>query len=205
MQSIHGVQVHDRCAILAHNSEMYLAVSFGVMRARAVSVNLNWRSPACNLSELAQKSECTVLFSSRAFQDVAQTIASNIVGLRVVFLDDLPQLQDSYSPDLIVGPDNLPCQVSDDAVVFFTSGSTSLPKAVPHTHATLMWLSHAYLSAFPEPYSTDNPHASTLCFFPYFHVMGYSVNMVFNLYCGIKTYIHADAEHAKLSPEMLMR
>ena len=169
----YGVSVGTRCAILGHNSTLYLAVSFAIMRAGGVSVNLNWRSPAQNLAELAQKTECDFLFATEAFKDAAFTIKSSIKRLVVVSLLCLQP-----KPNTALHKMSIPCKLSDTAVIFFTSGSTSLPKAVPHTHASLMWLAESYYRAFPTPYETTNPDAGTLCFFPYFHVMGFSVNMI---------------------------
>ena len=57
------------------------------------------------------------------------------------------------------------------AAVFFTGGTTGTPKAVPHTHAGLLWWARASLQAIPEPFETRAvPHAGTACFTPYFHV-----------------------------------
>jgi acyl-CoA synthetase (AMP-forming)/AMP-acid ligase II len=168
------VQALDRCAILAHNSEKYLAVSLGLMRSRAISVNLNWRSPVVNLTELVRKSECRFLFATAAFAATAQEIAAAVTSVEVVYFDSLLDLHDLGPCRDVDETSEVACGLSDTAAVFFTSGSTSLPKAVPHTHATLMWLAESYYQAFPEPYSNANPDAATLCFFPYFHVMVYN-------------------------------
>ena len=148
------------------------------MRCRAVSVNLNWRSPAAQLIELVERCKCRVLFASQHFEEAALVISGACQSILIQDLELHGPLSNENRPIL--------CEPSDNAAIFFTSGSTSLPKAVPHTHQSLMWLQHQYLQAFPEPYRTVDPHAGTLCFFPFFHVMGYSVNMLFNLYAGIR-------------------
>ncbi len=62
------------------------------------------------------------------------------------------------------------------AVVFFTSGSTKTPKAVPHTHNELMWLAHQYVAQLDGGRADEE--GGTLCLFPFFHVMGYVHNFV---------------------------
>jgi acyl-CoA synthetase (AMP-forming)/AMP-acid ligase II len=140
--------------------ETHLSISFALMSLRAVSVNLNWRSPAKTLAELTAKTSCKLLFATEKFRAKAQEIGS-ACGVTVIYLEAFQMQLDGASHSLCR---SLECQPEDTAVVFFTSGSTSLPKAVPHTHASLMWLAETYYRAFPEPYDTANPNASTLCF-----------------------------------------
>jgi long-subunit acyl-CoA synthetase (AMP-forming) len=165
LQANYGIKRGDHCAILSHNSTEYLALSIGIMRSQAVSVNLNWRSPAANLVQLVEKSKCTIVFATHHFEEVAQVLAACV---HVVYIEDM-ELHKPVTSDRS-RKFTIPCQPTDNAVIFFTSGSTSLPKAVPHTHASLMWLQHQYYAAFPAPYQTTDPNAGTLCFFPYFHV-----------------------------------
>lgn len=69
-----------------------------------------------------------------------------------------------------------PPQISPSmpAAVFFTGGTTGTPKAVPHTHASLLWVADRQLAFTPEPFSEGaGERAGTVCFTPYFHVMGF--------------------------------
>eukprot|EP00966_Prymnesium_polylepis_P069351 1612052-Prymnesium_polylepis.1 len=45
--------------------------------------------------------------------------------------------------------------------------------------------------------------AGTVCFTPYFHVMGYVANLCFNLVAGIRSAVLASTE-AKLNPQLLL-
>ena len=75
------------------------------------------------------------------------------------------------------------------AAVFFTGGTTGVPKAVPHTHAGLLWFAAAALEKFPAPFAPSVAEPGTLCFTPFFHVMGFSANLVFNLYAGCRAFL----------------
>ena len=92
-----------------------------------------------------------------------------------------------------------------DAVcaVFFTGGTTGSPKAVPHTHRALLWLAAALQAEHPAPVADDVRHAGTLCLAPYFHVMGFVANLVFNLHCRCRASLLAEPE-ARLSPRLML-
>ena len=57
----------------------------------------------------------------------------------------------------------------------------------------------------PKSRNPADPNAGTLCFFPYFHVMGFSCDMCLSLYAGIRCLMHADAANVTLSPDLMMR
>ena len=90
------------------------------------------------------------------------------------------------------------------AAVFFTGGTTGDPKAVPHTHSSLLWLAESLLRFYPDPFSPDVPHAGTLCFTPYFHVMGFVANFIFNLHAGCRAFILSSESSGKLSPRLML-
>jgi long-chain acyl-CoA synthetase len=70
----------------------------------------------------------------------------------------------------------------DDAVVLFTSGTTGLPKAVPHSHAAFT----ARVKAFAQPAVAD--HQVRLLCVPIFHVGGLLGQCV-SLYAGHTTVV----------------
>jgi long-subunit acyl-CoA synthetase (AMP-forming) len=114
------------------------------MCCRAVSVNLNWRNPANTLANLVRNSGCRFLFASRCYSEVAKEIkASNSSLLKIIFIEDLEEqmLSSALGDGSGYGEgveltavseadsSSLKCKLHDVCAVFFTSGSTSLPKA----------------------------------------------------------------------------
>ena len=95
------------------------------------------------------------------------------------------------------------CCRSSSAVVLFTSGSTSKPKAVPLTHRGLLWQCARKLGASGEVVA--QPAAGSLCFLPNFHVIGWTNNFLFNLYAGIRCAVQHQAESAPLSPRLMLQ
>ena len=111
------------------------------MCCRAVSVNLNWRTPASTLASLVRGSGCRFLFASRFYSQLAKEIEEkSLAGLKVVFMEDLVHTPLGEGEEGIELPElrsktvedqagTLRCELQDVCAVFFTSGSTSLPKA----------------------------------------------------------------------------
>ena len=89
-----------------------------------------------------------------------------------------------------------------NAAVFFTGGTTGTPKAVPHTHAALLWFAARSGEVMAAAVVSEHMSNGTICFAPYFHVMGFVANFVFNLHCACRSVI-ADTEVTLSAPIML--
>ncbi len=73
----------------------------------------------------------------------------------------------------------------DTAVVLFTSGSESLPKAVPLTHANILTNIRDFMKAF-----ACRPQDRLLGMLPPFHSFGITVTICFPLCTGLRTVYH---------------
>ena len=71
-----------------------------------------------------------------------------------------------------------------NAAVFFTGGSTGSPKAVPHTHRALLWHAAKSLEFIVATGVLKHGCTGTICFTPYFHVMGFVVRVDAELDAG---------------------
>jgi acyl-CoA synthetase (AMP-forming)/AMP-acid ligase II len=216
-----GVKSGTRVAFLSHPSVDFFALSIAVVSMGAVSVNLNYRQPNATLVEMVKLTRSDYLLVGNPFQSQARAISNCVLEwqIKVHFIGknhdnnvssdgekiDLPSSAPAGAKFLI---DNYSPQPSDVALVFFTSGSTGLPKAVPHTHGELLWNTHAKLMAtvirdFPTTTTNDPP--ASLCFLPIFHVIGYTNNFLFNLYAGLRCLVNdlADSPAHGLSPALV--
>ena len=171
-----GLRNGEYCGLLAHNSPSYVAISLGAMQLGAVSVNLNWMQPSSVHKALLVGLGARLLCVSDGFQKAASEGVLPIAGLKPLRVEDLARQRGRASAaeraelearvGAVVRPDA-------PAVVFFTSGTTGMPKAVPHTHAGLLWHAASTLATFPAPFGPSVPQPGTLCFTPFFHVMGF--------------------------------
>ena len=110
----------------------------GLHLAGKLPVMLNWTTGPANLGHAVQKLSIRCVVTSRKLID---RLSIEVAGADYIFLEDLrtkigklsalrPLLASYLFPRAFLG--NLPMpKVDDPAVVLFTSGSESTPKAVP--------------------------------------------------------------------------
>ena len=211
-----------RVALLSHACADSLALSLAVTALGRTLVCLNWRQPPPVLAQLLRGLHCDVLLAGRSFVGLAREIAfarsSEGMGQAalVILIDgaedesglslneeialNLPAVHTDPTDgsSITVGLPQVDADVSpsDTAVIMFTSGTSSLPKAVPLTHGGLLWSCAAKAQAEREHLGLDfmSPaswggqghaqqllHRGTLAFLPTFHVIGFTNNFLYNL------------------------
>lgn len=129
----HGVSVGDRVAVLHDNHPEFLPATLATMRLGAVFVPLNSRLADAELASLVRDSRPTVLVTSSAHES---RLAGVLGGSPAVVL----RTDDSSWPALDAPAD--PFDVGDfdeDAAagLFYTSGTTGLPKGAVITHRNI--------------------------------------------------------------------
>ncbi|MEJ6770675.1 MAG: class I adenylate-forming enzyme family protein [Paracoccaceae bacterium] len=136
-----GVLRGDRIGLLAGNGIDWLTVAFGVAAAGAILVPFSTWSTRDELAYLLSESDCRILFVTSDFEgrdfttDVAELTPQDgprLISLECrgdarftpmeVFLGGITAVPNTTTPD-------------DDAMVLYTSGSTSRPKGVRLTRA----------------------------------------------------------------------
>eukprot|EP00966_Prymnesium_polylepis_P195290 4526742-Prymnesium_polylepis.1 len=197
----------------AHNSVAYVAVSLGGMALGAVSVNVNWRMQEETNFKLLESLDVTLLLHDGPFRRAARSAERRIPRLKVLQIEAFCRtpLSDTlpFSAPAFGQPEDLLAEVvaaealldpNRVAAVFFTSGTTGTPKAVPHTHRGLMWVGQKFADQYPAAFKKEG---GTVCFTPFFHVMGFVANLCFNLVAGVRAAILASHE-AKIHPQLLL-
>ena len=179
-----GLQRAEYVAMLARNSVGYLAVFFGAMALGAATLNLNWRNPEEVTARLVQWLQPKLLVASEPFHEQAGTLHT-AMGVRVTLLEavcttalaTLPFSRPATDVAATLTATICALDPSSTAAVFFTGGTTGTPKAVPHSHTGLLWLARSTLGAMPAPFAPSVAHTGTVCFTPFFHVMGFCANL----------------------------
>lgn len=140
-----GVRDGDRVAILADNSHRYIEFFFATAWAGGVFVPLNHRLAPAELAAIMADAGATILLVDAIHLGLGKQLLE-LTGpdTTVIFADDgtAPEGWLSYE-DMIAESSEMPDQrrSGDDlAGIFYTGGTTGLPKGVMHSHDNI-WLS----------------------------------------------------------------
>ncbi|MEU7888568.1 fatty acyl-CoA synthetase [Microbispora bryophytorum] len=140
-----GVRPGDRVAVLSRNSVDYVRTIFGVARAGAVLVPVNFMLGADEIAYVLSHSGAVALIAQDALLPVAREAAKRAGGLRLRMVygpapeegwepfDSLLQVDvaEPVEPVVPIGPD-------DPAQILYTSGTESRPKGAVLSHAALI-------------------------------------------------------------------
>ncbi len=164
-----GVKRDTKVAILLMNSLEWLPLYFGILKAGALAVPLNYRYTAEEIKYCLELADASILVFGSEFIERVDEIKDSIpkvesllfVGRKVPdFAEDCMALsseQSTQKPDILLSDE-------DNAAIYFSSGTTGFPKAILHNHQSLM---HA-------AYTEQNHHQQKeddvfLCIPPLYH------------------------------------
>jgi long-chain-fatty-acid--[acyl-carrier-protein] ligase len=173
-------------------------VYFGLHTAGKLPVMLNWTTGPANLAHAVRTLDIKRVVTSRRFID---RLRIEIQDAEFVFLEDLregitkwEQIRTLAATWLAPGRflKKLPKQNPDDtAVVLFTSGSESAPKAVPLTHRNLLTNVAATVSTM-----VLRREDAMLGALPPFHSFGLLANLIAPVTSGFRVVHHPDPTDA---------
>jgi crotonobetaine/carnitine-CoA ligase len=169
-----GVVKGDKVLIHCDNSPEMVLAWYACAKIGAVGVTTNTR---CVGGEIAYFADHTGAVGAVTQPQYAQQVAENAKNLQwIVVTEDnsgepatAEQAHDhpvfsSLFGDASIVPER-PAEPMLPAGIMFTSGTTSLPKAVVHTHANALW--SGKMGAASMGFGQDDKY---LAFLPYFHV-----------------------------------
>ena len=120
-----GCRPGDKVAILLMNSIEWLPVYFGVLKAGAVVVPLNYRYVAEEIRYCLEKADCSVLVFGPEFVGRMEEICDRLPGVRHMFYvgEDCPTFADSYEKMISY------CTDADPALPLREEGGAESPRA----------------------------------------------------------------------------
>jgi len=193
-----GTLAGDAIGVLLPASVAADVVFFALHRAGKLPVMLNWTTGPANLAHAVQTLGIRSVVTSRKLID---RLGIEVRGAEYVFLEDLRSkigrleagitLAGSY---LLSGRllRSLPAADPDKpAVILFTSGSESAPKAVPLSHRNLITNVRASLAVLGA-HRAD----ALLGFLPPFHSFGLMGNLIAPILAGVRVVHYPDPTDA---------
>src|SRR5262249_5791441 len=135
----HDIGPHDRVGLLLNNRPEWVEICFAVAALGAVLLPFSTWSKRPELEFLFKDSRIKLVISAERLgdQDFAQDIAAlqpAFPDLAVVMMNDAYATLASSSPIDAAPPPGDGGRAEDPALILYTSGSTSYPKAVPLRH-----------------------------------------------------------------------
>ena len=137
-----GVTRGTKVSILLMNGIEWLPIYFGILKAGAIAVPLNYRYTAEEIRYCLEKSDSEILVFGPEFVGRVEEIVSRTPKIKMWIYDgrDCPYFAESYdkisAPMAGIKPD-VTLSEEDDAAIYFSSGTTGFPKAILHAHASL--------------------------------------------------------------------
>lgn len=143
-----GIKKGDRVAILMMNSVEFFDSFVALAKIGAISVPLNWRLVASELTFILQDAGAVGLIYGGEFAEVVADIHSRDgktdVSLWIESAADSERqlFAEAYDDVLASGSSAAPeitASGDDDVFIMYTSGTTGLPKGALHSHDTMTW------------------------------------------------------------------
>ncbi len=138
-----GIKKGDKVAILLMNCIEWLPIYFGILKAGAIAVPLNFRYTSDEIEYCLNLADTDALVFGSEFIGRVENIEAKISVNRLLIFagnDSCPTFAESYaemtadcssqSPDVFLDED-------DYGAIYFSSGTTGFPKAILHKHRSL--------------------------------------------------------------------
>lgn len=170
-----------------------------ILMAGKTPVILNWTTGARNLNFADRLLHLQTIFSSRRFLERADNVELGVLEDKVILMESFRKklsfwdkvagfcLSQKSQPSLMKRFQIKRFKPQDPAVILFTSGTETYPKAVPLSHQNLITNQKAALSVVKI-----NRDDVLLGVLPPFHSFGFSVTGLLPLLSGLRVFFSPD-------------
>ena len=140
-----GVKKGDKIAILLMNCLEWLPIYFGILKAGAIVVPMNYRYSSDEIKYCLDLADVRMLVFGPEFIERVGAIQDDIGAVDNLFFvgksSDTPSYADNYAEMTYYCSSTVPpVEISDedDGAIYFSSGTTGFPKAILHRHKALV-------------------------------------------------------------------
>ncbi|MCX7920336.1 MAG: long-chain fatty acid--CoA ligase [bacterium] len=166
-----GIKPQERIALLMENSAEFIISYFAILATGATVVPIETMAVPREILFVLQNANISRLITSSLFQQIADTIKTQIPNLVIISPSKSIATEQEY---LVPEIDE-----TDVAVIIYTSGTTGNPKGAQLTHRNLLANTESCIQVIQ---STEND--KFLCILPLFHSFAATVCMLTPLLSG---------------------
>jgi acyl-CoA synthetase (AMP-forming)/AMP-acid ligase II len=182
-----GIKPQIRVAHLDKSSDEFFELLFGVAKAGAVMVSVNWRLAPPEVLHIVNDAEAEILFVGEEYFPVIEKIRGELKTVKkIVAMGAKHGTWESFDTWRDRQSDRdpmLPAKPSDTAVQFYTSGTTGLPKGAQLTNANFAWM----LPLWTKTWMLGENVPNLVCL-PMFHIGGAGWGIA-GLYSGAVNHV----------------
>ena len=164
-----GLKKGTKVAVLLMNCLEWLPIYFGILKAGCIAVPMNFRYASDEIKYCLELADADILVFGPEFVSRMDAIADQIPSVKMLFFvgNDGP----AYTEDCLAlmgfcssSAPPVALTAEDDAVIYFSSGTTGFPKAILHNHQSLV---HACLTE--QHHHSQTRDDVFLCIPPLYH------------------------------------
>lgn len=137
-----GVKKGDKVAILMMNCINWLPIYFGILKAGAIAVPMNFRFSADEIAYCSDLADVSILVFGPEFIERLEKVLPQLRIKHYFFVgNDAPDFADHYEKMITYCSTHAPAveiNDEDDGAIYFSSGTTGFPKAILHRHRALV-------------------------------------------------------------------
>ena len=138
-----GIKKGEKVAILLMNCLEWLPIYFGILKTGALAVPLNYRYTADEIAYCLDKADAEYIVFGPEFVGRIESICHKVKKVKTWLYvgEDCPAFAESYDRLVTFCSSKSPkVKISDedDGAIYFSSGTTGFPKAILHSHKSLM-------------------------------------------------------------------
>ncbi|RKY36284.1 MAG: fatty acid--CoA ligase [Candidatus Omnitrophota bacterium] len=178
-----GIEKGDKIGILLRNCPEYVISLFGIIKAGAIVVPLNFMLKEEELKPILEEAEIKLVISSSEFLSILERLRLRIECFNFIVLID-EEKKEEYFYSLLekqrVEKIELPKLSRDElCVLIYTSGTTGIPKGVMLSHRNFISNIEACLEVI-----NFSARERVICILPLFHSFTLTVCLFLPLYLG---------------------
>ncbi len=166
-----GLKRGDKVAILLMNCLEWLPIYFGALKAGVTVVPVNFRYSAEEIEYCLKLADVSVLVFGPEFIDRVTSVKDSLKGVREWFyvngITHMPGFAENFEEQIARMPadaPDIPIVDSDEAAIYFSSGTTGFPKAILHDHRSLV-----YACEVEQAHHGQTREDKFLCIPPLYH------------------------------------